>query len=151
MCERMGIRIIAASTPQAKGRVERGNGTHQDRLIKKMRLKKIVSFEQANRYLETEYLPEHNRRFATAPTAPEDYHRKAPRIRELDDVFRLGSGRSATTGWCDTTIASCNWSGKAGIMLQRKPKWWCANGRTAASRFTTANRSWRGRRSMADR
>ena len=41
MCQRLGIRIIAANSPQAKGRVERNHGTHQDRLVKKMRLKKI--------------------------------------------------------------------------------------------------------------
>src|SRR5438477_8047103 len=38
MCEKMGIRIIAASSPQAKGRVERVHGTHQDRLVKELRL-----------------------------------------------------------------------------------------------------------------
>ena len=43
MCERLGIRIIAASSPQAKGRVERNHGTHQDRLVKKLRRKKIDS------------------------------------------------------------------------------------------------------------
>jgi len=39
MCERLGIRIIAAGSPQAKGRVERNHGTHQDRLVKKLRRK----------------------------------------------------------------------------------------------------------------
>jgi hypothetical protein len=37
MCERLGIKIIAANSPQAKGRVERNHGTHQDRLVKKLR------------------------------------------------------------------------------------------------------------------
>ena len=50
--------------PQAKGRVERNHGTHQDRLIKKMRRKAIASYEAANQFLENEYLPKHNRRFA---------------------------------------------------------------------------------------
>ena len=48
MCQKLGIRIIAASSPQAKGRVERNHGTHQDRLIKKLRRKKIDSYEAAN-------------------------------------------------------------------------------------------------------
>ena len=52
MCQRLGIRIIAAGSPQAKGRVERMNGVHQDRLIKKMRRKGIGSNEAANAYLE---------------------------------------------------------------------------------------------------
>src|SRR5664279_4472167 len=52
MCQRLGIGIIAANSPQAKGRVERNHGTHQDRLVKKMRLKKIKTHEEANRFLE---------------------------------------------------------------------------------------------------
>lgn len=52
MCQKLGIRIIAASSPQAKGRVERNHGTHQDRLIKKLRLRGIASYEEANRFLE---------------------------------------------------------------------------------------------------
>jgi len=63
-CAKLGIRIIAASSPQAKGRVERSNGTHQDRLVKKLRRQQINSDAAANEYLEKEYLPEHNRRFA---------------------------------------------------------------------------------------
>jgi hypothetical protein len=62
MCERLEIRIIAASSPQAKGRVERNNGVHQDRLVKKLRRQGIQSYEATNEYLEAEYLPEHNRR-----------------------------------------------------------------------------------------
>ena len=52
MCAKLGIRIIAAASPQAKGRVERHHGTHQDRMIKKMRLKGIADYEAANRYLD---------------------------------------------------------------------------------------------------
>ena len=58
MCAKLGIRIIAASSPQAKGRVERHHGTHQDRLIKKMRLQGICDYEAANRYLGEQYLGE---------------------------------------------------------------------------------------------
>jgi hypothetical protein len=54
------VEVIAAHSPQAKGRVERGHGTHQDRLVKKLRRKEIPSHEQANVYFEREYLPEHN-------------------------------------------------------------------------------------------
>jgi len=54
MYQNLNIRIIAASSPQAKGRVERNHGTHQDRLIKKMRRKGIDSYETANEYLENE-------------------------------------------------------------------------------------------------
>src|SRR5215472_14672636 len=78
MCQKLDIRIIAASSPQAKGRVERNHGTHQDRLVKKLRRKRIGTHAAANEYLEAEYLPDHNRRFSHAARSPEDYHRKVP-------------------------------------------------------------------------
>ena len=99
MCQRLDIRIIAANSPQAKGRVERGNATHQDRLIKKMGRKKIRDHASANLFLQDEYLPDHNERFAVEPAAPEDYHRKAPGARELEQVFCLETGRSISNDW----------------------------------------------------
>jgi hypothetical protein len=81
MCGKLGIRIIAASSPQAKGRVERVHGTHQDRLVKKLRLVEIDNYGAANRYLEEHYIAEHNRRYARAAAAEADYHRRRPRVR----------------------------------------------------------------------
>src|SRR3989338_6810153 len=77
MCAALGIQIIAASSPQAKGRVERNHGTHQDRLVKKLRRLGIADATAANAFLETTYLPEHNTRFAQAPASAEDFHRRA--------------------------------------------------------------------------
>src|ERR1700680_3052334 len=99
MCQRLGIRIIAANSAQAKGRVERNHGTHQDRLVKKMRLQKIKTHVEANTFLEKIYLPEHNRRFRRTPAQPEDYHRAAPRAVELEEVFHLESGRVIGNDW----------------------------------------------------
>jgi hypothetical protein len=99
MCQKLGIRIIAASSPQAKGRVERIHGVHQDRLIKKLRRKKIDSYEAANQYLEKEYLPEHNRRFAQAAAKPENYHGRKPTTRELGEIFRLETERAIANDW----------------------------------------------------
>ena len=99
MCQKLGIGIIAAGSPQAKGRVERNHGTHQDRLIKKMRRKKIGTHEQANVYLQQEYLPEHNQRFRCAAAEGEDYHRRAPSATELREVFRLESERMISNDW----------------------------------------------------
>jgi len=99
MCEKLGIAIIAASSPQAKGRIERANGVHQDRLIKKMRRKKIASYEAANEYLQKQYLPEHNRRFAQPSASPEDYHGRKPSARELHEIFRLETERSISNDW----------------------------------------------------
>ena len=99
LCAKLGIEVIAASSPQAKGRVERVHGTHQDRLVKKLRRKQIDSHAQANAYLEAEYLPEHNRRFARPAARVEDYHRRAPRTAELERIFRLESERTVSDDW----------------------------------------------------
>jgi transposase len=99
MCAKLGIRIIAASSPQAKGRVERAHGTHQDRLVKKLRLAGIVNYDQANAYLEEHYLAEHNRRYAHAAGASADYHRRRPTARQLDEVFWLEEERVVSEDW----------------------------------------------------
>jgi transposase-like protein len=99
MCQKLNIHIIAASSPQAKGRVERNHGTHQDRLIKKMRRKGIRSYAAANEYLQKEYLPDHNRRFSWPAAKPEDYHGRKPSKRELREIFRLETERSISNDW----------------------------------------------------
>jgi hypothetical protein len=99
MCAALDIRIIAASSPQAKGRVERNHGTHQDRLVKKLRRLGIADATAANAFLETSYLPEHNRRFAVAPTSAEDFHRRAPSRTSLDRVFQLEETRVLSNDW----------------------------------------------------
>ena len=98
MCAQLGIRIIAASSPQAKGRVERNHGTHQDRLIKKMRLKQIASEEEGNRFLPS-YLAGHNRRFVSLPAATEDFHTPVPKGLDLDAIFRLEETRTLSNDW----------------------------------------------------
>ena len=99
MCQKLGIDIIAASSPQAKGRVERNHGTHQDRLIKKMRRKGVASHTGANEYLKNEYLPAHNRRFVRPAAKPEDYHGRRPTARELRAIFRLETERTISNDW----------------------------------------------------
>lgn len=99
MCERLGVRIIAAGSAQAKGRVERNHGTHQDRLVKKLRRRKIATHAAANEFLKQVYLPEHNRRFARPPAAEEDYHRRKPSKRALDEFFRIETERTLGNDW----------------------------------------------------
>ena len=99
MCAKLGIELIAASSPQAKGRVERVHGTHQDRLVKKLRRKGIDSHAEANAYLEQAYLPEHNQRFRRRAARPEDYHRRAPGAVELEKILRLESARTVSADW----------------------------------------------------
>ena len=99
MCRQLEIRIITANSPQAKGRVERAHGTHQDRLVKKLRLAGIASYEAANRYLKEQYLAEHNRRFARQAASTTDYHRRRPTARQLDQVFWLEEERVISADW----------------------------------------------------
>lgn len=117
MCERLGIAIIAASSPQAQGRVERNHGTHQDRLVKKLRRKAIGTHEEANQFLDDEYLPEHNRRFTIEAGSQEDFHTKRPAKRNWTKYSGWKrSGPSQMTGWCATAIACCRSSVRGGIM-----------------------------------
>jgi hypothetical protein len=99
MCATLAIRIIAASSPQAKGRVERNNGTHQDRLIKKMRRAGIMDYEAGNAFLAATYIPGHNDRFAGSPASPEDFHTPVPPGVDLDQVFRLETRRTVNNDW----------------------------------------------------
>jgi hypothetical protein len=99
MCGDLDIRIIAANSPQAKGRVERNHGTHQDRLVKKLRRLGIADATAANAFLETTYLPEHNARFAQAPASTEDFHRRTPRRASLDRAFQLEDTRVLSNDW----------------------------------------------------
>lgn len=82
----LGIELIRALSPQAKGRVERLFGTLQDRLIKEMRVAGISSMAAANRFLEEVFIPFWNERFTVAPAEPVDAHRP---LSERVDLLRL--------------------------------------------------------------
>ena len=72
----LGIGWIAAYSPQAKGRIERSFLTAQDRLVKQLRLAKITNLGAANVFLEKEYWPEWNERFARPVAAFPNQHRQ---------------------------------------------------------------------------
>ncbi len=99
MCAKLGIELIGAHSPQAKGRVERGHGTHQDRLIKKMRLRNIGEYEAANRFVKEIYLPQHNAKYAVAPREKADFHYRLPARMDLDQVFCLEQERKVGNDW----------------------------------------------------
>lgn len=95
MCEKLGITIIAASSPQAKGRVERAHGTHQDRLVKKLRLKGISDLQMANEYLRQHYINAHNARFSVRAANEVDAHRPRNSIELSDeDIYCLEYDRT---------------------------------------------------------
>ena len=73
--DELGIELIFAGSPQAKGRIERSHGTEQDRWVKLMRLEGVTTRRDANDLVERKLLPQHNRRFAKPPISPNDAHR----------------------------------------------------------------------------
>lgn len=82
----LNIDIICANAPQAKGRVERANGTLQDRLVKELRLAGIASIEAANTFLPA-FMEDYNRRFAKVPFSDKDLHRSLGEYDDLDEAF----------------------------------------------------------------
>ena len=89
----LDIEIIAANTPQAKGRVERANQLLQDRLVKELRLRNISTLEEANEFLK-EYREVLNNKFAVKARSSENAHRKVLHTKEeLDLIFSLHSTR----------------------------------------------------------
>jgi hypothetical protein len=84
---KLGIDVIFAKSPEWKWRVERGFKTHQDRLIKSMRLKGITSYEEANKYLDEEYRIKYNQKFWKQATEPWDVH-EALKEEEANNLIR---------------------------------------------------------------
>jgi transposase len=84
--QELGIQIICANTPQAKGRVERANQTLQDRLTKEMRLRGLSTPEEANGWLP-EFVQDYNRRFARAPRSRWDAHTALAPTDNLDLIL----------------------------------------------------------------
>lgn len=84
--EELEVEVIYAQSAPAKGRVERSFKTFQDRLIKELRLKKINTIDQANRFLEG-YLPRFNKRFSVQPIEKGDFHRPLPKGINLDKIL----------------------------------------------------------------
>lgn len=94
----LGVKVIHANSPQAKGRIERAFGTLQDRLIKEMRLAGISTKEEANEFLEM-YLPLYNKRFGKEPRKKADLHRRLPKGIRLRDIFCIKGRRTITNAY----------------------------------------------------
>jgi hypothetical protein len=83
----LNIGWIGAHSPQAKGRVERSFDTAQDRLVKGMRVAGIKTVEQANAYLEAEYLPMWQEKFVVVPRSSADAHRPLAKEHRLEAIL----------------------------------------------------------------
>ena len=99
--EALGIQSISALSPQAKGRVEKLFATLQDRLGAELRLKGIVTLEEANRFLHSTFLKAFNRRFAVRPRESQKAWREVPKPLDLD---RIISFRYRATVGNDNTV-----------------------------------------------
>src|ERR1700682_2279726 len=91
----LNIDIICANSSQAKGRVERANGTLQDRLVKEMRLCGIDNIEGGSAFLPA-FMEKSNARFAKAPLADRDLHRLLASHEDIDDAFAWKEERSVS-------------------------------------------------------
>lgn len=97
----LGVKYIPAGSPQAKGRIERLFKTFQDRLVKEMRLRKIKTIKEANKFLEY-YLPIYNRRFTVKPIKEGNLHRPLPDSIDLDAILCIKTKRTLKN---DFTVA----------------------------------------------
>lgn len=91
----LGINLISAHSPQAKGRVEKLFGTLQDRLVKEMRLARINSPDEGNKFLEEIFLPKFNKRFAVISTKEGNVHKALSETdkENLNRIFSIQSKR----------------------------------------------------------
>ena len=95
----LGVGIIPAFSPQAKGRVERRHQLFQDRLIKEMRLRGISTLEAANEFLDHEFLLDLNTRFTLPPRVPHNAHRPSPSPSALDLALCWKDSRTVAKDW----------------------------------------------------
>lgn len=91
----LDIELICANSPQAKGRVERLFKTLQDRLVKEMKLKRISTIEEGNKYLPN-YIKTHNAQFSISAKDPKDAHRLLDPKEDLEKVFCYKATRKLT-------------------------------------------------------
>jgi transposase InsO family protein len=85
-CDKLGIRIIKAYSPQAKGRVERNHAVYQDRFVKALKLKSITTIKEANKLLKNGFVDDLNQRFAKSPINPISAHRTLGKLK-LNDIL----------------------------------------------------------------
>src|SRR5256885_145471 len=104
--QELGVQMIPAYSPQARGRSERNFGTWQGRLPQELRLRQLGTLEAANRFLREDYIAQFNRRFQVPSRQP--CHAFVPcRSRDLGRIFSLQFERSVSR---DNTVSFQNLS-----------------------------------------
>ena len=97
--QELGIDLIPAGSPQAKGRVERFNGTAQDRLVKELRLADAKTMAQANEVVDKVFLPWFNRRCTVKPASANDAHRPLERSLDLKAILSIQEKRKVANDY----------------------------------------------------
>jgi len=98
-CRKLGIEIITANSPQAKGRVERKHGVYQDRLVKELRLKGITTIVGANELLQNGFVKMLNRKFSRPAHSSADFHRPVEAGCDLREIFCFEDTRVVANDW----------------------------------------------------
>lgn len=98
-CKTLGIEVIKAYSPQAKGRVERNHGVYQDRFVKELRLKGITTIEGANKRLQGGFIDHLNNKFMKSPGSLEDAHVALMPEQNLDDILCWEYTRTVYNDW----------------------------------------------------
>lgn len=98
-CAKLGIKIIKAYSPQAKGRVERKHAVFQDRFVKELQLKNIKTIARANHFLANIFLDHINNKFAKHPIDPQNGHRETKSFGDLNQIFCWEYTRQIQNDW----------------------------------------------------
>jgi hypothetical protein len=125
----LGVELIRAHSPQAKGRVERRNALFQDRLVKEMRLRNLCTIDQGNALLESMFLKDLNGRYAVQARREQDLHRAVEGDLVLAEVLCVQEQRVVGRDWCvrwhnrwlqiDACHGPLNLAGKRVLVKQR--------------------------------
>lgn len=99
-CQKLGIKLITAYSPQAKGRVERNHAVYQDRFVHELRIKGVTDIDGANALLQAGFIDALNAKFAKPPREKKDAHRRLSRRLDLQDVFCIDEVRTVSNDWC---------------------------------------------------
>jgi len=120
-CETLGIHIIKAYSPQAKGRVERKHGVYQDRFVKELRLADIKTIDDANQYLNNGFIDKLNKKFAKPARDPDSAHRVF--YGDLNQVLCWKYQRQIQNDWTVSFNSQCYQIKKTyGIGIRPKSK-----------------------------
>jgi len=105
-CAKLGIQIIKAYSPQAKGRVERKHAVYQDRFVKELRLQGIKTIEQANQLLDPGFTDKLNQKFEKPARKPQSAHRPVKRI-DLNQILCWEYQRQVQNDWTFSFRGQC--------------------------------------------